>query len=80
MNNEERLSRVEGSLEQIDRRISNAEKAVSELRGEISGRFDQTRKELAEIRDEISRNNRWLISIIFVIMWVITIMVIVFSK
>ncbi|HLA37112.1 MAG TPA: hypothetical protein VJZ02_01455 [Candidatus Brocadiales bacterium] len=61
---EERQAKVEGILEQLEKRVSNVELAIMELR-----------KEIAELRKEMSSNFRWLMGIMLT-MWVTIILAI----
>ncbi|HHT9132096.1 MAG TPA: hypothetical protein ACFYED_06385 [Candidatus Tripitaka californicus] len=56
---EERQAKVEGILEQVEKRVSNIELAIMELRKEIA----ELRREISDIRKEMSSNFRWLVGI-----------------
>jgi tetrahydromethanopterin S-methyltransferase subunit G len=50
---EERVARIEGILEQMDKRLNHLESEIGEIRGEIGG-----------IRDEIGSLFRWTVGLI----------------
>jgi len=53
---EQRLAKIEGILEQMDKRISNLEHDFREFRGEVD-------KRLMELRHEINSNLKWTIGV-----------------
>jgi len=60
---EQRLARIEGILEQVDRRISNMEHDFREFRGEVDKRLAELGHEMNEMRREMSSNLRWTIGV-----------------
>lgn len=85
---EERVACIEGILGQMDKRLTNVETAVSNLRDKIDQKFeianeksDQFKTEINEkfdqLKSEIVRNNRWLIGII-IATWVTTILTVLY--
>jgi uncharacterized coiled-coil protein SlyX len=85
---EERVARIEGILGQMDKRLTNVETAVSNLRDKIDQKFeianeksDQFKTEINEkfdqLKSEIVRNNRWLIGII-IATWITTILTVLY--
>ncbi|QSQ10531.1 hypothetical protein H0A61_02939 [Koleobacter methoxysyntrophicus] len=85
---EERVACIEGILGQMDKRLTNVETAVSNLRDKIDQKFeianeksDQFKTEINEkfdqLKSEIVRNNRWLIGII-IATWITTILTVLY--
>ncbi|HLG30949.1 MAG TPA: hypothetical protein VI387_12125 [Candidatus Brocadiales bacterium] len=82
---EERQAKVEGVLEQIDKRLDHLESDVSSLRSEINSLRDEMhsgmnslRGEIGELRAKIDTNFRWLVGIM-ITMWVTMILAIIFK-
>lgn len=75
---EERQAKVEGILEQIDKRVGRVESEVSGLRIEINSLRDEMRSEIGELRTKMDTNFRWLVGIM-ITMWVTMILAIIFK-
>ena len=50
---EDRVSRLEGAYEQVDRRLGDLNQSVQSLRQEINDHREETRQSTESIRDEI---------------------------
>jgi len=59
---EERMARIEGMMEQMDKRLNHIETEISELRAEINALR-------SELRGEISSNFKWTLGLL-IPMWV----------
>jgi predicted nucleic acid-binding Zn-ribbon protein len=77
---EERVARIEGILEQVDKRLNHLESEVRELRSEMRGEIGSLRGEISGVRSELGSeirelrrdlNNRffWLLGV-QISMWV----------
>ena len=50
---EERISRLEGAYEQVDRRLGDLTQAVAALRTEVGSLRDELHSEVGSLRDEV---------------------------
>ena len=57
MTTEERLSRLEGAYEQVDRRLGDLAQAVAGLRGDLNALRDEVRDEMGSLRSEMNEQN-----------------------
>ena len=62
---EERVARIEGILEQIDKRFDQVDKRISEFREDFSARLNNLETELRELGNRI-----WWVIGIQISMWV----------
>lgn len=84
MEGEERLAKMEGIIEQMDKRLNHIETTISDMHKEFVGKFDDMHKEFTgnfdgmhreftgkfdDLRKEITTNFRWTIGII-ITMWI----------
>ena len=78
---EERLARLEGLAEQMDKRLSDLREDVGGIRLEMHQRFAEVRQEMAELRQEIRelRGRFWWLIGIMLSMWVTIIIAILFK-
>ena len=68
---EERVARIEGFLEQMDKRLNHLESEVKELRSEMRG-------EIGELRRDLNNRFFWLLGV-QISMWVTIILAILFK-
>ncbi len=66
---EERQAKIEGILEQVEKRITRVETEITDLRREIA----DLRRELVDLKRELNANFRWLV-MIAVITWAVVIL------
>ncbi len=57
MTTEERLSRLEGAYEQVDRRLGDLAQAVTALRGDLNALRDEVRGEIGSLRAEMNEQH-----------------------
>ena len=75
---EQRVSRVEGALEQMNERLGSIESNIGGLRGEMASLRQDMNTSIAELRRELHTSFRWTMGTIFV-MWVTIICTILFA-
>ena len=68
---EERVARIEGILEQVDKRLDHLESKVGELRSEM-------RSEIRELRRDLNNGFFWLLGV-QISMWVTVILTVLFK-
>jgi len=68
---EERVARIEGILEQVDKRLDHLESKVGELRSEM-------RSEIRELRRDLNNGFFWLLGV-QISMWVTVILALLFK-
>lgn len=75
---EERVARIEGILEQIDKRFDQVDKRLSEFREDFNSRLNHVETELRDLRSLIDRNFRWTMGLM-ITMWITIILAILFK-
>ena len=89
MSLEERVARIEGILEQMDKRLTKLENEVSRLREEMGGEINslrgevnslrrEVREEINSLRDMVWSQFKWTIGIL-ITMWITIIITILFK-
>ena len=78
MSLEERVARIEGILEQMDKRLTRLENEVSHLREEINSLRREVREEINSLRDMVWSQFKWTIGIL-ITMWITIIITILFK-
>jgi hypothetical protein len=68
---EERVARIEGILEQVDKRLNHLESEMRELRSEMRG-------EIRELRRDLNNRFFWLLGV-QISMWVTIVLAILFK-
>jgi tetrahydromethanopterin S-methyltransferase subunit G len=68
---EESVARIEGILEQVDKRLDHLESKVGELRSEM-------RSEIRELRRDLNNRFSWLLGV-QISMWVTVILALLFK-
>jgi predicted nucleic acid-binding Zn-ribbon protein len=75
---EERVARIEGILEQMDKRLNHMETGVRELRVYVEAEIRGLRGELDELRRDLNTRFFWLLGV-QISMWVTIILAILFK-
>jgi len=75
---EERVARIEGILEQMDKRMNHMETEVRELRVYVEAEIRELRRELDELRRDLNTRFFWLLGV-QISMWVTIILAILFK-
>ena len=75
---EERIARIEGILEQMDKRMNHMETEVRELRVYVEAEIRELRRELDELRRDLNTRFFWLLGV-QISMWVTIILAILFK-
>ena len=85
MSLEERVARIEGILEQMDKRFSEFREYIEKRFDQINERINRLenevshlREEMGEIRKDMSTQFRWIIGIM-ITMWITIIITILFK-
>jgi predicted nucleic acid-binding Zn-ribbon protein len=78
---EERVARIEGILEQVDKRLNHLESEIRDLRayveGEIKGLRNEIMDEIGGLRRDLNNRFLWMLGV-QITMWVTIILVILF--
>ena len=78
---EERTARVEGILEQMDKRITNIEGEVVRINSrfeQVNNRFEQVNNRFDQVNNRIDQKFNWLMGIM-ITMWVSLIITMLFK-
>jgi len=75
---EERVARIEGILEQVDKRLNHLESEMRELRSEMRGEISEVRGEIRELRRDLNNRFFWLLGV-QISMWVTIVLAILFK-
>jgi predicted nucleic acid-binding Zn-ribbon protein len=75
---EERVARIEGILEQMDKRMNHMETEVRGLRVYVEAEIRELRRELDELRRDLNTRFFWLLGV-QISMWVTIILAILFK-
>ena len=78
MSLEERVARIEGILEQVDKRLNHLESEMRELRSEMRGEISEVRGEIRELRRDLNNRFFWLLGV-QISMWVTIVLAILFK-
>ena len=77
---DERVAKIEGILEQMDKRLNHLESDVAGLREDMNRRFDGLRGEVTGLREEMNRrfdsSFKWTVGMILG-MWTTTMMTLI---
>ena len=69
MTTEQRISRLEGAYEQVDKRLDDLHQSITGLRGEMAGLRGEMRGEMGGLRSEMNSRLNTLTIVMFG-MWV----------
>ena len=75
---EERVARIEGILEQVDKRLNHLESEMRELRSEVRSEISEVRGEIRELRRDLNNRFFWLLGV-QISMWVTIVLAILFK-
>jgi len=75
---EERVSKLEGALEQMNERLGGIESNIASLRQEMGGLRQEMNNAIGELRHDLTTNFRWTMGTV-VLMWVTIICTILFA-
>lgn len=75
---EERLAKVEGVLEQVDKRLNHIEGDLTDLRADIRSLDGKVDRNFTTLDGKIDRNFKWTLGIL-IPMWITIILAIVFK-
>lgn len=64
----ERLSRVEGFLEQMDRRLTRVEADIADLRQEMASLRQEVHEEIGSLRQEMRTQFYWLVGLMVTVL------------
>lgn len=65
MTTEQRISRLEGAYEQVDKRLDDLNQSVNGLRDEMNSRFTEMRAEMTGLRSETNSRLNTLTIVMF---------------
>ena len=72
---EERVARIEGIVEQMDKRLNHIESEIRNLRNEMSDEIRGLRGEIGDLRKDLNNRFFWLLGV-QISMWVTIILAI----
>jgi predicted nucleic acid-binding Zn-ribbon protein len=79
---EERVARIEGILEQTDKRLNHLESEIRDLRayveGEIKGLRNEIMSEIGDLRRDLNNRFLWILGV-RITMWVTIILAMIFK-
>jgi peptidoglycan hydrolase CwlO-like protein len=75
MSLEERVARIEGIVEQMDKRLNHIESEIRNLRNEMSDEIRGLRGEIGDLRKDLNNRFFWLLGV-QISMWVTIILAI----
>ena len=65
MTTEQRISKLEGAYEQVDKRLDDLNQSVNGLRNEMNSRFTEVRGEMNSLRGEMNSRLNTLTIVMF---------------
>jgi len=74
---EERVARIEGILEQMDKRLNHLESEIRDLRAYVESEIKSLRGEIGDLRRDLNNRFLWILGV-QVTMWVTIILAILF--
>jgi predicted nuclease with TOPRIM domain len=74
---EERVARIEGILEQMDKRLNHLESEIRDLRAYVEIEFKSLRGEIGDLRRDLNNRFLWMLGV-QITMWVTIILAILF--
>jgi len=74
---EERVARIEGILEQMDKRLNHLESEIRDLRAYVESEFKSLRGEIGDLRRDLNNRFLWILGV-QITMWVTIILAILF--
>jgi peptidoglycan hydrolase CwlO-like protein len=74
---EERVARIEGILEQMDKRLNHLESEIRNLRVYVESEIKSLRGEISDLRRDLNNRFLWMLGV-QITMWVTIILAILF--
>jgi predicted nucleic acid-binding Zn-ribbon protein len=74
---EERVARIEGILEQMDKRLNHLENEIRDLRAYVESEIKSLRGEIGDLRRDLNNRFLWILGV-QITMWVTIILAILF--
>jgi predicted RNase H-like nuclease (RuvC/YqgF family) len=74
---EERVARIEGILEQMDKRLNHLESEIRDLRVYVGSEIRSLRGEIGDLRRDLNNRFLWILGV-QITMWVTIILAILF--
>jgi predicted RNase H-like nuclease (RuvC/YqgF family) len=74
---EERVARIEGILEQMDKRLNHLESEIRDLRVYVESEIRSLRGEIGDLRRDLNNRFLWILGV-QITMWVTIILAILF--
>jgi hypothetical protein len=74
---EERVARIEGILERMDKRLNHLESEIRDLRAYFEGETKSLRGEIGDLRRDLNNRFLWMLGV-QITMWVTIILAILF--
>jgi predicted RNase H-like nuclease (RuvC/YqgF family) len=75
---EERVAKIEGILEQMDKRLNQLESEIRDLRVYVESEIKSLRGEIGDLRRDLNNRFLWILGV-QITMWVTIILAILFS-
>jgi predicted nuclease with TOPRIM domain len=75
---EERVARIEGILEQMDKRLNHLESEIRNLRVYVESEFKSLRGEISGLRRDLNNRFLWILGV-RITMWVTIILAMIFK-
>ncbi len=74
---EERVARIEGILERMDKRLNHLESEIRDLRAYVESEIKSLRGEIGDLRRDLNNRFLWMLGV-QISMWVTIILAIIF--
>jgi peptidoglycan hydrolase CwlO-like protein len=74
---EERVARIEGILEQMDKRLNHLESEIRDLRVYVESEIKSLRGEIGDLRRDLNNRFLWMLGV-QITMWVTIVLAILF--
>jgi peptidoglycan hydrolase CwlO-like protein len=75
---EERVARIEGILERMDKRLNHLESEIRDLRAYVESEIKSLRGEIGDLRRDLNNRFLWILGV-QITMWVTIILAILFK-
>jgi peptidoglycan hydrolase CwlO-like protein len=74
---EERVAKIEGILEQMDKRLNHLESEIRDLRAYVESEIKSLRGEIGDLRRDLNNRFLWMLGV-QITMWITIILAILF--
>ena len=74
---EERVARIEGILEQMDKKLNHLENEIRDLRAYVESEIKGLRGEIGDLRRDLNNRFLWMLGV-QITMWVTIILAVIF--